>query len=63
MTAMQTVSRISAGKSEGKRPLVKHREKWEDNIRNDIIERGSKDADWIPLPQIRFAFVNTVLNP
>jgi hypothetical protein len=32
------VHRVLVGKPEGKRPLVKHRRRWKDNIRMDIQE-------------------------
>ena len=30
--------RVSVGKSEGERPLVRPRRRWEDNIKMDILE-------------------------
>jgi hypothetical protein len=35
------------GKPEGKRPLGRHRCKWEDNIKMDIKESGWEVVDWI----------------
>jgi hypothetical protein len=49
-------------KSCGKRPLGRHRRRWEDNIRMDLREIG---LDWIHLDQDRDherAVVNTVMN-
>jgi hypothetical protein len=57
--------RILVGKPEGKRPLGRHRRRWEDNIRMDLREIGWGDMDWIGLVQDWDqwrAFVNTVMN-
>jgi hypothetical protein len=37
------------GKREGKRPLVKPRHRWEDNIKMDLQEVGLGDMGWIDL--------------
>jgi hypothetical protein len=53
------------GKPEGKRPLRRHRRRWEDNIKMDFREIGSGGMDWIDLTQDRDqwrALVNTVMN-
>jgi len=34
------VYRVLVGKSEGKRPLVRPRRRWEDNIKIDLLEVG-----------------------
>jgi hypothetical protein len=34
------VHRVLVGKPEGKRPLGRHRRRWEDNIRMDLQEFG-----------------------
>jgi hypothetical protein len=50
------------GKSEGKRPLGKHRA---DNVTMDVREIGLGGMDWIDLAQDRDrwrALVNTVMN-
>jgi hypothetical protein len=39
--------RILAGKPEGKRPLVRHRNRWEDNIKINLREIGWGGMDWI----------------
>jgi hypothetical protein len=39
------------GKPEGKRPLGRHRRRWEDNIRMDLQEVGCGAMDWIELAQ------------
>ena len=41
------VNRVLVGKPEGKRPLGRHRRRWEDNIKMDFQEvRGSR-GDWM----------------
>jgi hypothetical protein len=45
--------RILVGKPEGKRPLGRHRRKWEDNIRMDLREIGWGGMEWIDLAQDR----------
>jgi hypothetical protein len=39
------------GKSEGKRPLGRPRNRWEDNIKIDVREIRWGSMDWIPLAQ------------
>jgi hypothetical protein len=49
---------------EGKRPLARHRRRWEDNINMDLQDVGW-GMDWIELAQDRtrwWAFVKTVTN-
>jgi hypothetical protein len=53
------------GKPEGKRPLIRPRHKWEDNIRTNLTEIRWEGVDWIHLTQDRDqrrAVVNTVIN-
>ena len=53
------------GRSEGKRPLGRHRCRWEDNIKMDLQEVGCRDMDWMELAQDRDrwrALVNAVMN-
>ena len=53
------------GKSEGKRPLRRHRPRWEDNIKMDLQEMGCGGMDWIELAQDRDrwrARVNAVMK-
>ena len=53
------------GKLEGKRPLGRHRRRWEDNIKLDLQEVGCGGMDWIELAQERDrwrTFVNAVMN-
>ena len=59
------VHRVLVGKAEGKRPLGRHRRRWEDNIKMDLQEVGWGCRDWIELAQDRDrwrALVNTVMN-
>jgi hypothetical protein len=61
----RTAYRLFVGKPEGKRPLGRPRLRWVDNIRMDLGEVESGDADWIDLAQDRNrwrALVNSVLN-
>jgi len=41
--------RILVKKPEGKRPLRRHRRRWEDNIKMDIQEVVCGGKDWIEL--------------
>jgi hypothetical protein len=59
------VYRVLVGRPEGKRPLERHRRRWEDNIKMDLRVIGIDGANWIRLAQDRVqcrAFVNTVMN-
>jgi hypothetical protein len=59
------VYRVLVGKPEGKRPLERHRRRWEDNIKMDLQEVGYGGMDWIELAQDRDrwrALVNAVMN-
>jgi hypothetical protein len=40
---------IFMGKSEGNRPLGRHRRRWEDNIKRDLREIEWSITDWIEL--------------
>jgi len=60
------VYRVLVGKLEGKRPLVRPRRTWQDNIKIDLQEVGCGSMDWIVLAQDRDrwrAFVNAVMSP
>jgi hypothetical protein len=51
--------------SEGKRPLARHRRRWEYNIRMDLREIGRKGVHWIHLAQDKDqwrALVNIVMT-
>jgi len=59
------VYRVLIGRPEGKRPLGRPRRRWQDNIKLDLREIGTDEANWIRLAQDRDrwqAFVNTVMN-
>jgi hypothetical protein len=53
------------GKPEGKRPLGRHRLRWNDNIKMDLQEVGCGGKDWIELAEDRDrwrALVTAVMN-
>ena len=57
------VHRVLVGKPEGKRPLVRPRLRWDDNIKMDLQEVVEGCGDWIELAQDRGrwrALVSTV---
>ena len=59
------VHRVLVGKPEGKRPLGRHRHRWEDNNKMDLQEVGGGCGDWMDLAQDRNrwrALVSTVRN-
>jgi hypothetical protein len=59
------VHKILVENLEGKRPLEKHRPRWEDGIRMDLREIGREAVEWIQLAQDRDdwpAVVNAVMN-
>jgi hypothetical protein len=56
------VCRILLGKPKGKRPLVKSRGTWEDNIKMDLRKVGW-GMGWIDLAQMWPAVTNAVMNP
>jgi hypothetical protein len=50
---------------EGKKQLGRHRRRWEDNIKMDLLEVGLGAMDWIELTQDRDRWrtlVNMVMN-
>jgi hypothetical protein len=56
---------ILVGKPKGRKPLVRPRRRWEDNIKMDLGETGFGDVDWIHWAQDRDrwrAVVNTIMN-
>jgi hypothetical protein len=56
--------KVSVGKPEGKRPLGRHKRRWED-IEMDLKETGCKYVQWINLAKdrdMRLALVNKVIN-
>jgi hypothetical protein len=49
----------------GRRPLLRPRRRWEDNIRMDLQEMGWEGVDWIDMAQDRDrwrALVKEVMN-
>jgi hypothetical protein len=65
MGEKRNACRILVGMPEGKRPLVRPRRRWVDNIKMDFRERGWDGTDWMDLVQDRDqwrALVNTVMN-
>jgi hypothetical protein len=49
------VYRFLVGRPEGKRPLGRHRRRWDDNINMDLREMGINSVNWIRLDQDRIA--------
>jgi hypothetical protein len=47
------VYRILVGRPEVKRPVGRHRRRWEDNIKMDLREMGIDGSNWIQLAQDR----------
>jgi hypothetical protein len=60
----RNLHKVLVGKPEGKRPLGRLRNRWEDGIRMDLRETGWGGVEWIHLAQDRDwwqAVVNTVM--
>jgi hypothetical protein len=55
MGELRNADSILVGKLEGKRPVGRHRRRWEDNIRMDLREIGWEGVNWIHLAQDRDA--------
>ena len=53
MRERRGVHSVLVGNPEGKRPLVRPRRRWEDNIKIDFQEVGCRGMDWIELAQDR----------
>ena len=53
MGERRRVYRVLVGKPEGNKPLGRHRQKWEVNIKMDLQEVGCGGVDWIELAQVR----------
>ena len=51
MRERRGVYKVLVGKPEGKRPLVRPRGRWEDNIKMDLQEVQCGGMDWIKLAQ------------
>jgi hypothetical protein len=59
------VHRLLVGRREGKRPLGRHRRRWEDNIKMGFLEVGGCCGDWMERAQDRdrwWTLVRTVMN-
>jgi len=56
---------VLVGKPEGKRPLGRHKRRWEDNIKMDLQVVGCGGMDWIELVMDRDSWrapVNAVMS-
>jgi hypothetical protein len=65
MVEERGVHRVLVGKPEGKRPMGRHRRRWEDNIKVDIQEVGEGRGNWMEIAQDKDgwrAIVSTVKN-
>ena len=65
MEKSRNACRVLVGKLVGKRPLVRPRRRWEDNIKMDLREMGCEPGDWIDLSEDRDqwrAYVRAVMN-
>jgi hypothetical protein len=59
------IYRVLIGMPEGKRPLGRHRRRWEDNIKMDLRDIVIDGSNWIRLAQDRVQwrdFLSTVMN-
>ena len=57
--------RVLVGKPEGKRPFVRPRRRWEDNIKTELQDVRGGCRDWMELAQDSErwrALVSTVMN-
>jgi hypothetical protein len=65
MVEVRGVHRVLVGKPEVKRPLGRHRRRWEDNIKMDLQKVVGGFGDWMERAQDRDrwrALVSTVMN-
>ena len=65
MEEFRSSFKISTDKPTGKRPLGRHRRRWEYNVRMDLEEIGINGGNWVDSPQDRDywrALVNAALN-
>jgi hypothetical protein len=60
MGKMRSEYKTLVGKPEGKRPCIRHRQRWEDNIRMDLKKLGWKglaqdrDQWWTPMKTVMY---------
>jgi hypothetical protein len=62
---MRNAYKILVGQHEAKRPRVKPRRKWDDNIKTDFKIMARDDVNWIQVPQdwVQWqTLLNTVIN-
>jgi hypothetical protein len=62
---LKALYRVLVEKPEGKRPLRRHRYRWEDNIKMDVQKIGWEGKDWTDPDQNTKdwrALVNEVMN-
>ena len=65
MEQSRNAYRVLVGKPEGKRPLVRPRRRWEDNVKMVLREAGCDPGEWIDLVEDRDqwrANVRAVMN-
>ena len=65
MEQSRNAYRVLVGKPEGKRPLGRPRQRWEDNIKMDLREVGCDPGEWIDLAEDRDqwrVYVRAVMN-
>jgi hypothetical protein len=65
MGEMRGVYRVLVGKPEGKRPIGRHRSRWDDDIKMYLQEVRCGGVDWIDLAHYRDrwrAVINAVMN-
>jgi hypothetical protein len=62
---MRNTYRILVGKPEGKRPLRRRRQRWEDKIRMDLKRSRCEGVEWMHLtqdPDQRWAVMITIMD-
>jgi len=65
MEERRGINMVLMGKPEGKGPLRRPRNRWEDDIKMDLQEVGCRTMDWIEMAQNRgrwWALVSVVMN-
>jgi hypothetical protein len=51
MAEERGVHRVLVGKPEGKRPMGRHRRRWQDNSKRDLQGVGGGSEDWMELAE------------